>query len=206
MLESSNLRVPVTRDIIVIGASPGGVEALKALVSFLPSDLPASVFAVLHITPWADSLLPRILDHNGRLPAQHPISGQPILPGNVYVAPPDQHMLLEKDSIRLWHGPKENLHRPAINPLFRSAAVHFKQRVIGVILSGTRDDGSAGLWWVKEFGGLTVVQDPSEAGFSDMPRSAIEHVAVDHVLDLAGIGTLLTELAVDAEPKKRRIK
>lgn len=195
------------RDIIVIGASAGGVEALKQLVSFLPSDLPAAVFAVLHITPWADSMLPSILNHNGHLRAVHPVSPQPIEPGTIYIAPPDQHLILEKDSVQLWHGPKENLHRPAINPLFRSAAVYFKERVAGVILSGTRDDGSAGLWWVKEFGGVAVVQDPKEAQFPDMPRSAIEHVAVDYILNVAGIGALLAKLATETTPlKKRRTK
>lgn len=170
---------------------------MKELVSQLPPDLPAAVFVVLHITPWADSLLPNIADQTGRLPAQHPVSGQRFLPGNLYVAPPDQHMLLEKNSIRLWRGPKESLHRPAINTLFRSAAVYYKQRVAGVVLSGTRDDGSAGLWWIREFGGLALVQDPNEAAFADMPQSAIEHVAVDYVAPVAGIARILAEAAME---------
>ena len=180
------------------------MEALKKLVAQLPPDLPAAVFAVLHITPWSGSSLPTILDHSGTLPAQHPVSGQRFLPGNIYVAPPNQHMLLEKDSIRLWHGPKENLHRPAINTLFRSAAVYYKQRVAGVILSGTRDDGSAGLWWVKEFGGLALVQYPGEAAFGDMPQSAIEHVSVDYVAPVIDIARILTEAAMEDNHVPRR--
>lgn len=187
----------------MIGASAGGVEALKALVGLLPHDFPAPIFVVLHVTPWSPSALPAILNHNGNLSAMHPRSGQSIVPGRIFIAPPDYHMLLEKDRIGLWHGPKENMHRPAINPLFRSAAVNFKERVVGVILTGTLDDGSAGLWWVKEFGGLTVVQDPDEAKFSDMPRSAIEHVAVDHVLDLEGIAALLKEVTADGFPVRK---
>ena len=187
-----------TRDIIVVGGSAGGLEALKKLVSLLPPDLPAAIFAVFHVTPWAALRLPEVLAQNGLLPAQYPESGKSFVRGNIYVAPPDSHMLLEKHSIRLWRGPKENLHRPAVNPLFRSAAVHFRQRVVGVILSGTRDDGSDGLWWVKQFGGLAIVQDPDEAAFPDMPESAMEHVSVDYVLDVAGIASQLTALTTDA--------
>jgi two-component system chemotaxis response regulator CheB len=196
--------VAIFRDIIVVGASAGGVEALKQLVSYLPPDLPAAVFAVLHISPWTESLLPKILDHTGTLPAQHPVSGQRFWPGNIYVAPPDQHMLLEKDTIRLWRGPKENLHRPAVNPLFRSAAVYYKERVTGVVLSGARDDGSAGLWWIKEFGGLALVQEPKEAAFADMPQSAIEHVAVDYVAPVAGLARILTEAGEEADTVRKK--
>lgn len=185
------------RDIIVIGASAGGVEALLALVGMLSHDLPASVFVVLHTTPWSPSQLPQILNYNGNLPALHPESGQLIEPRRIFIAPPDYHMLLHKDHIQLWHGPKENMHRPAVNPLFRSAAINFKKRVIGIILSGTMDDGTAGLWWVKEFGGLAVVQDPATAKFPDMPQSAIEHVAVDHILNLQRIAALVNELAAE---------
>ena len=191
------------RDIIVVGASAGGVAALRMLVSLLPRDLPASVFAVVHIPPWGNSELPAILNYNGHLPAVHPRSGQPIQPGLIYIAPPDQHLLLQKDRVQLWRGPKENRHRPAVNPLFRSAAVVFKKRVVGVVLSGALDDGTTGLWWIKEFGGVTVVQDPKEAAFPEMPWSAMEHVAVDHVLDLNGIAALLTELARGSSSVRR---
>ena len=182
------------------------MDALKKLVSLLPTDFPASIFAVVHIAPWADSELPRILNHNGGLPAVHPRSGDPIKPGRIYIAPPDYHLLLQKDSIQLWRGPKESRHRPAVNPLFRSAAVNFKKRVIGVILSGALDDGAAGLWWIKEFGGLAVVQDPQEAPFPDMPQSALEHVAVDHVLRLTEMAALLIELAAHERSRVRRMR
>src|SRR5215469_4902953 len=112
------------RDMVVLGASAGGVEAVKHVVSMLPSNLPAALFVAIHVSPWAKSHLPHILDHNGSLPAHHPVSGQKIEPGNIYVAPPDQHMLIDDGHLRLWHGPKENMHRPAVNTLFRSAAVH----------------------------------------------------------------------------------
>ncbi len=189
-----------------MGASAGGVEALQRLISLLPRDLPASVFVVLHLAPWAKSELPHILNYNGNLPALHPRSGQLIQPGRVYIAPPDYHMLLQKDSVHLWRGPKENTHRPAINPLFRSAAVTFKKRVAGVVLSGALDDGSAGLWWVKEFGGVAVVQDPREAAFPEMPENAIQHVDVDHVLALTGIADLITSLATERSLARRKRK
>lgn len=179
------------------------MEALKSLVDLLPHDFPAPVFVVLHVTPRSPSQLPAILNYNGNLAALHPRPGQSIEPGRIFIAPPDYHMLLQKDKVELWHGPKENMHRPAVNPLFRSAAVNFKKRVVGIILSGTLDDGSAGLWWVKEFGGLTVVQDPNTAKFPDMPQSAIQHVAVDYVLDLEGIADLLKEVTADGFPVRK---
>ena len=191
------------RDIVVIGASAGGVEALKKLVGMLPHDLAASIFIVLHVTPWAHSQLPEILNYNGNLPALHPRSGQAIEARRIFIAPPDYHMILGKDRIKLWRGPKENMHRPAVNPLFRSAAVNYKKRVVGIILSGTLDEGSAGLWWVKEFGGLAVVQDPREAKFPDMPENAMKHVAVDHILDLEGIAALLKEVTEDGFPVRK---
>jgi two-component system chemotaxis response regulator CheB len=190
----------------VIGASAGGVDALQSLISFLPSDLPAAIFAVVHIAPWAHSELPHILNHNGHIPAEHPRSGELITAGRIYIAPPDYHMILQKDSVQLWRGPKENRHRPAVNPLFRSAAVNFKKRVVGVILSGSLDDGAAGLWWVKDFGGVAIVQDPQEATFPDMPQSAIEHVSVDYVLPLEKIATLLKELTTERSKPLRKAK
>ena len=191
------------RDIVVIGASAGGVEALRALVGMLPHDLAASIFIVVHVAPWSPSKLPQILNYNGNLPAVHPTSGQAVEPGRIFIAPPDYHMILEKDRIKLWRGPKENMHRPAVNPLFRSAAVNYKKRVVGIILSGTMDEGTAGLWWVKEFGGLAVVQDPREAKFPDMPQNAMKHVAVDHMLDLEGIAILLKEVTADGSPVRK---
>ena len=184
------------RDIIVIGASAGGIEALQTLISGLPPDLPATLFAVVHIPASLPSNLPYILNlnRNGCLPARHPQDRERIARGRIYIAPPDYHLLLENGSVQLWRGPRENGLRPAVNALFRSAAVSYGQRVIGVVLSGVLDDGSTGLWWVKHFGGLAVVQSPNDARFPDMPRNALEHVRADFVVRSSDMGALLTGL------------
>src|SRR5215475_7486358 len=136
----------------------------------------------MHIPPWRDSDLPKILEHSGPVPAIHPNPGDVIEKGKLYIAPPDQHLLIDSvGKIQLWRGPKENNFRPSINALFRSAAVAYGPRVIGVILSGSLDDGVTGLWWVKRMGGLAVVQDPAEARFNQMPRMALWHVPADYV-------------------------
>ena len=181
-------------DIIVVGASAGGVEALVTLVGSLPADLPAAVFIVLHIPAQCPSVLPDILARSGPLVALHAEDGDAIELGKIYVAPPDHHLLIVHESIQITHGPKENRHRPAVDPLFRSAATAYKQRVIGVVLTGSLDDGSAGLLAIKQCGGLTVVQDPEDALYPSMPQHAIEHVAVDYVLPLLEIGVLLGRL------------
>ncbi|MBA2286337.1 MAG: chemotaxis protein CheB [Ktedonobacteraceae bacterium] len=181
-------------DIIVIGTSAGGVEALVELVKSLPRGLPASIFVVLHIPPHSLSALPDILSRAGPLPARHPSDEEAIVPGRIYIAPPDHHLLLERDQMRVIRGPRENRHRPAIDPLFRSAALTYGSRVAGVILTGALDDGTAGLLAVKRQGGLTIVQNPDEALFPDMPRSALAHVDVEYVLPLAAIGPLLTRI------------
>jgi two-component system chemotaxis response regulator CheB len=173
------------------------MEALQTLVSGLPTDLQASVFVVVHIPPPIPSNLPRIinLNCNGCLPALHPHEGEPIKRGHIYIAPPDYHLLVENGHIRLWRGPKENRFRPAVNALFRSAAFEYRDRVIGIVLSGALDDGSTGLWWVKHFGGLAIVQDPSDAMFPDMPRNALAHVRADYVVPSVEMGPLLADLA-----------
>jgi two-component system, chemotaxis family, protein-glutamate methylesterase/glutaminase len=181
-------------DIIVVGASAGGVEALITLVSGLPADLPAAVFVVLHIPAQSPSLLPPILSRAGPLVAGHPADNTPIQHGRIYVAPPDHHLLLEEGRVRVVRGPKENRHRPAVDPLMRSAARSYGPRVIGVILTGSLDDGTAGLMAVKTRGGVAVVQDPSEALYPSMPRSALDHVAVDHCLSIREIPPLLARL------------
>lgn len=181
-------------DIIVIGASAGGVEALKKFVHELPTDLPGAIFVVLHIPAEYPSALPEILSHAGPLPALHPANGSPIEHRRVYVAPPDCHMLIERGSVYLVHGPKENRHRPAIDPLFRSAAVAYGRRVIGVVLTGMLNDGTAGLLAIKRMGGVTVVQDPTEAPYPDMPSSALQHVKVDYCLRLEAIRALINKL------------
>jgi two-component system chemotaxis response regulator CheB len=182
-------------DIIVIGASAGGVEALGVLAGSLPRKLSAAVFVVLHIPPESPSLLPHILSRSGPLKAVQAIDYMPIEHRCIYVAPPDHHLLVERRQVRVVRGPKENRHRPAVDPLFRSAAEAYGPRVVGVVLTGGLDDGTAGLLAVKRRGGLAVVQDPEEALYSSMPLSALTHVEVDYRLPLSGIGPLLVRLA-----------
>lgn len=186
---------PAVRDIVVVGASAGGVGALQTLVAELPQDFPGTVLVVLHISRWAPSQLGQILSRSGPLPASQAGSDQPLEPGRIYVAAPDFHLIVEDHRVIQWKGPAEDRHRPSINTLFRSAAVTYGKRVVGVVLTGALDDGTAGLWWVKRFGGVTVVQDPQEAEFPDMPRSALEHVDVDYVLRVSQMGAFLTDLA-----------
>ncbi len=184
----------IGHDIVVIGASAGGVEALSTLAAGLPADLPASVFVVLHIPPYATSVMPLIMSRAGRLPAVHAVDGEPILPGRIYIAPPDHHLLLKDGRVCLSRGAQENGHRPAIDPLFRSAALAYGPRVIGVILSGSLDDGTAGLAAVKERGGIAVVQDPADALYPGMPTSAVDAVEVDYVRPLREIPPLIVRL------------
>jgi two-component system, chemotaxis family, protein-glutamate methylesterase/glutaminase len=190
--------------IIVVGASAGGVEALLALAAVLPPDLPAAVFVVLH-TSARPSALPRLLSGRGPLPAVPAADGAPIHPGRINVAPGDQHLVVARGHMHVVQGPTENGFRPAIDPLFRSAAQAYGAQVIGVILSGWLDDGTAGLRAVKHHGGVAVVQDPDEAIAPGMPRSALAYVAVDHTLPLAAMGPLLGRLAAaSAEGADRR--
>jgi len=187
------------RDIVVIGASAGGVEAVGTLVSRLPPDLPATLFVVLHIPASGTSALPAILTRRGELPAAHAVDEEPIRTGRIYVAPPDHHLLVQRDVVRVIRGPRENGYRPAIDPLFRSAARAFGARVTGVVLSGVLDDGTAGLAVIKSSGGRALVQDPDDALYSGMPFSAIEFVDVDAILpagELAGAIVAATREAV----------
>lgn len=184
-----------SRDRIVIGASAGGVEVLIRLVGSLPADLPAALFVVLHTPANHTSRLPQILARHGKLPAAHARDGEAIAPGRIYVAPPDEHLLAQDGSVRLSHGPRENHTRPAIDVLFRSAANAYGERVVGVVLSGTLWDGTAGLIAIKRQGGVAIVQDPEEAGFAAMPRNAISGDHPDWVLPLADIATTLVRLA-----------
>jgi len=184
-----------SRDLIVMGASAGGVEAYRSVLANLPKDLPAAVLIVLHISPDYRSVLPRILDAAGPLRAAHAKDGEALEHGRIYVAPPDQHLVVDDGVVRLTRSPREGGHRPAVDPLFRTAARFHGARVIGVVLSGALDDGTAGLVAVKQRGGLAVVQDPADALCGDMPRSAIENVEVDYCLPVAGIPKLLERLA-----------
>jgi len=182
-------------DIIVVGASAGGVEALVTLARSLKRNLQAAVFVVLHIPAQSPSFLPDILNRAGPLKAVQATDDMQIEQGHIYIAPPDHHMLMERGKVRVVRGPKENRHRPAIDPLFRSAALAYGPRVIGVILTGSLDDGTAGLLAVKRRGGIAIVQDPNEALYPSMPLSALENVEVDYTLPLASIGPQLGQLA-----------
>ncbi|MGQ9371766.1 chemotaxis protein CheB [Azospirillum sp. ST 5-10] len=181
-------------DILVVGASAGGVAALRTLFATMPAGTAATVFVVQHVAPEAMSVLPAILSRSGWLPAFHPRDGEPIRPNHVHVAPPDHHLLVKRDRVLVRRGPKENRTRPAIDPLFRSAAVAFGPRVVGVVLTGLLDDGTAGLHAIKRCGGSTVVQDPADAEWPGMPRNALAHVAVDHCAALADLPDILCRL------------
>ncbi len=182
-------------DIIVIGASAGGIETITDLLHGMPRDLPASIFVVVHLRAGSPNVLPHILGRATVLPTLSPRDGDLIHPGRVYVCVPNQHLIVERGHVRLSRGPKENNVRPAIDPLFRSAAYSYGPRVIGVVLSGTLDDGTAGLIAIKKRGGISIVQDPDEALYGDMPRNAIEHAPVDYVVPLSRMAPLLAELA-----------
>jgi len=182
------------KNVVVIGASAGGLEALRELVSQLPADFTASVFVVWHTSPSVKSILPRVLTRNGPLPAAFAEDHEPIQPRRLYVAPADHHLLLEPGFVRVTKGPKENRWRPAIDPLFRSAAYVYGPRAIGVVLSGALDDGSAGLWTIKLRGGTAIVQDPEEAVIPAMPLNALRSVEVDYTAPISEIAGLLARL------------
>jgi two-component system chemotaxis response regulator CheB len=190
----SGKRSANNRDIIVVGASAGGVTALQTLVRQFKIGTPASIFVVLHLGRDHHSLLPMILQRNCELEVKNAIDGENIHHGYVYVAPPDRHLMVESGHIHLSSAPRENRTRPAINPLFRSAALAYGPGVIGVILSGTLDDGTAGLWEVKRQGGVAIVQQPEDAEFNQMPNSAIASVSVDYQVPVSEMGGLLVSL------------
>lgn len=202
------------QDIIVVGASAGGVEALQVLAKGLPADLQAAVFVVLHIGHGSNghSWLPEILSKAGPLPAVQATDGEPIQKGRIYVARPNFHLLMKPGIVRLSDGPKENLTRPAINPLFRSAAAAYASRVTGVILTGMLDDGVAGLAEIKRRGGVAVVQNPKTALYPSMPRNALKYVDADYILELEDIPATLSRLAITersatevVEPMNRKL-
>jgi two-component system chemotaxis response regulator CheB len=189
------------RDIVVVGASAGGFEALRRLVPELPADLPAAVFVVMHMPAQTGSMLADILAHEGALPAGLPGDGDSIRPGRIYVAPGDHHLILEERRVRVLRGPRQNRHRPAVDVLFRSAAFAQGTRVIGVVLTGMLDDGAAGLAAIKRAGGVTVVQDPASAAFPGMPDAALAATEVDHVVGLERIPALLGRLTREEAPE-----
>jgi two-component system chemotaxis response regulator CheB len=181
-------------DIIVVGASAGGIDPLQRLCRELPPDLPAAVFIVLHVG--IRSHLSDILDRSSSLPVVSAVSGAPIARGTIYVAPPGKHLLLHNGHLLLRRGPRENMARPAVDALFRTAAATYGSRVTGLVLSGALNDGTAGLRAIKRCGGLAVVQDPEEAAEPSMPRSALRHVEVDHIARAARLAELLYRLAL----------
>ena len=185
-----------THKLIVVGASAGGMQALKRLVAQFPADLPAPVFIVTHLGPdtTGDALV-HVLDEAGPLRCHHPTDGEHFTKGNIYVAPSDRHMLIEQSAILLTSGARENRYRPAIDPLFRSAAVAHGNRVIGVILTGHLDDGTSGMMAIRRCGGVCIAQHPEDADYADMPRSVIVNVGVDHCVPIASMGALLSELS-----------
>ena len=187
-------------DVVVIGASAGGLQALTTVVRSLSDRLPACLLVVLHSASDGSGVLPHIIGRSTALPVAFGKTGDPVAPGRIYVAPPDCHLIVAPSGLRLVHGPRENGFRPAIDPLFRTAARAFGPRVIGVILSGALADGSYGLSVVKHHGGIAIVQDPNDAIVPAMPRNAIEHVDVDHILVARDIGAEIARLAsVDAQ-------
>jgi two-component system, chemotaxis family, protein-glutamate methylesterase/glutaminase len=188
----------IARPIIVIGASAGGVSALRDFAARLSPPLAVPILAVLHIGA-QPSELPALLNEVGPTPAKHGEEGELIRPGHIYVAPPDRHMIVDGDRIRLTRGPKENWARPAIDPLFRSAALSYGPSAIGVILTGNLNDGSAGLYEIKQRGGTAIVQDPKTADYSGMPQNAVNQVNIDYSLSLAELPNLLNELITAKE-------
>ena len=192
----------MAHDIVVIGASAGGVDVLRRIVRGFPEHWAAAAFVVVHFPPDADSFLPEILSRSGPLPAIHPQDGMKIAPGTIHVAPPDRHMILIDGHVRLSRGPRQNRHRPSVDTLFRSAAYSYGPRVIGVVLTGSLSDGAAGLRSIRSRGGVTVVQDPNEAEFPSMPRSALMSGDVDHCVRQQELAPLLVRLSAEAVPSE----
>lgn len=191
--------------LIVIGASAGGIEALRQVLPALPADLPAAVVVVVHIPPDGPSRLPEVLARLTSLPAAPAGDGEPLEAGRIYVAPNDHHLLVEDGRLRTVRGPREHNHRPAIDPLFRTAARSFGSNAVAVVLSGAGDDGAAGLAAVKAAGGTAVVQEPSDSLFREMPARAMGRAHVDHSLPADEIGPLLARFCANGPRGGRRM-
>lgn len=193
------------RDIVVIGSSAGGIEILLPLLTNLPKKFDGTVFIVQHLAAYYRSKLDTMLNKKSALPVSFAKDGEAFKKGHVYLAPPDHHLLLDRNGMAVKKGPKENRFRPSIDALFRSAAYNFHERVIGIVLSGLLDDGTSGLWSVKRMGGIAVVQDPEDALHPSMPRNAIQNVSVDYVTNANDIPNLMSLLAnekINAEEEK----
>jgi len=190
----------VADGVVVVGASAGGVEALVAFVGNLPISTRQAVCVVLHVSPSGTSAMPHILGRAARLPVHSPVDCDPLLGGHIYVAPPDHHLEIEPGRVRITQAPRENGHRPAIDATMRTAAEAYDGEVVGFVLSGSRDDGTAGLLAIKLHGGAAVVQDPDEALYDGMPSSAIAHVEVDAVLRLREMAGWLAHHRPDGSP------
>jgi two-component system chemotaxis response regulator CheB len=181
-------------DLVVIGASAGGVGSLQRVVEHLPAEFAAAILIVLHLPDGIRSMLPQILTRAGNLPAVPAVDNDPIIPGRVLIAPAGFHLTVQDGHVRITRGAREHGHRPAIDPLFRSAAIAYRSRTIGVVLSGLLDDGTVGLREIKRAGGVAIVQDPRDTEWPSMPESALNHVAVDYCVPAGQIGRLLDEL------------
>ncbi|KUI39339.1 chemotaxis protein CheB [Mycobacterium sp. GA-2829] len=195
----------VLRGVVAVGASAGGVEALTSFAAGLPEDLPYAVLVVLHMPPNAPSVLPRILDRAGRLPAVAAVDSAELEAGRIYVGVPNRHLMVRDHRIMLSEGPTENMNRPAVNTLFRSVAVTFGPRAIGVVMSGVLDDGALGSGAIRSRGGVTVAQSPSDALFTAMPQNALRAGVIQHQAAAADIGALLTKLA-DRDIEEREME
>lgn len=192
--------------LIVIGASAGGMAALKELVAQFPKDFPAPVFIVNHMgAHTTGEVLVKVLNDSSSLPCAHARDQQEFESGHIYVAPSDQHMLIAEGKILITKGARENRSRPAIDPLFRSAAVTYGNRVIGIILTGYLDDGTSGMIAIKRCGGVCIAQDPEDASYPDMPKSVIANVGADYCLPLAGMGALLSDLLTRELPESKPV-
>nr|WP_294781239.1 chemotaxis protein CheB [uncultured Flavobacterium sp.] len=185
--------------IVVIGGSAGGFQAIKKIIKDLPKDFRPPIFIVWHTGAETEGVMPGVLNKINSIFAAYALDGEEIKPNRIYIAPPDHHMLLIKNTIKLSKGPKENHFRPAVDPLFRSASYHFGSRTIGIILSGALDDGTSGLWKIKASGGIAIVQDPNDAEVKSMPETALRNVTTDYCAPASEIGNLLTQI-IEKEP------
>lgn len=191
--------------LVVIGASAGGIDALKTIGAALPPDFPAPICVVVHTSADSPGVLDAILSRAGRLPAITARSGERLEPGRIYLPPPDHHLVVEPGILQITKGPKENRFRPAIDPLFRSAAQVYGPEVVGVVLTGSLDDGTAGLWTIKQLGGIAIVQDPDDATYPSMPASALRHVKVDYVVPLSEIASTLMHVVRSPVEARQRV-